>query len=65
MFKYFSTNSIENIKYQLSVLKNSNLDEDQKKLVTKCEDVIIYSKLITRLYFSLEIARLTYFLFRK
>ena len=60
MMKYFTTKNIENYKYELSVLKNKNVkNENEVKKIEFSENVIHYSKLFCRLYFSIEVLIIT------
>jgi hypothetical protein len=55
MFKYFTTKNIENYKYELSVLKNTNnINEKDKLMVIKVENVIKSGKYFSRGYFFIE-----------
>jgi hypothetical protein len=61
MMKYLSTNNIENIKYQLSVLKNNpEIGHKQKEIVNQSESFIQNSKLASRMYCILEFSWLLY-----
>lgn len=64
MFILFSNinKSIESYKYQISTLRNcKNISEKDKNLLKNNENIILYSKVVCRGYFILEIA----YLFRR
>ncbi len=61
MFILFSNlnKSIESYKYQISTLRNNkNISEKDKNLLKNNENIILYSKLLCRGYFIMEIAYL-------
>ena len=49
MFKYFSTKNVENYKYEISTLKNEDLNKKQLDQIKKAESVIALGKILTYL----------------
>jgi hypothetical protein len=62
MLNIFSTKNAENFRYEISVLKNSNLSKNDLDEIIKVEKLINYSKLLCRTYCIMEFGYLLYFL---
>lgn len=65
MLKYFSTKNVENIRYEISVLKNTNLINHEINQINQVETLINISKTFCRLYFAMEVCNLLYFLYKR
>lgn len=65
MFNYFTTKNAENIRYEISVLKNTNLSNTELEQINNAESYLYYSKSISRVYIALEIFNLAYFIYMR
>ena len=65
MLKYFTTKNVENIRYEISVLKNTNLTHHEINQMNNVESLINISKTFCRIYFGMEVCYLLYFLYKR
>jgi hypothetical protein len=65
MSNYFSTKNAENIRYEISVLKNTNLLNVELEQISSVESILFYSKTICRVYFAMEIINWIFLLYKR